>query len=516
MSNDAESLLGQAAEALKNKQYPTAEALQRKGCQLLREQMADESRISDEIEKLAGIHYAQHKFETAASEYEEVVKLRRAIQPANEFDVLRPLYGAAKSHFEGQNYEAAEAGMRSALSIAETRDDSPESLAFCLYELGWLLYYVGKYREGEPFLLKALSVSESSSAVPLQQKVKVLAAIALLYKNSPDLEGDPEPYLMRVLKETNSQEDLKETYVWNPCRLAGYIAERKRYDEADQLYSELMAFVSQEPGDPDRRWIVRACVEYFESRGKGELVAHLLPETAPHYAYNDTVRDRLEHAERTLSEDDPELVEALLAAGNHALFEGKYEEAEPLLLRALERSEKIHGEKSSETLFALNRACIVSRLLKKFDQAGRFIQKAMALAAEYFREDGVYPRTLEQLALLREAEDRIGEATETYGTTVAEFEKICGLPSYPTAEALYHQSAFLLRTGDLEGAERAIRRVVSVMDDIEHLSDYERSDYLATLATVLEALSRSAEALELRRRAEVLFQREKKRFENES
>lgn len=515
MSNDAESILLQAAEALKNKQYPTAEALQQKGCQLLREQMADEARVADEIEKLAGIHYVQHRFETAASEYEEVVKLRRAIQPANEFDMLRPLYGAAKSHFEGQSYEAAEAGMRSALSIAETRDDSPESLAFCLYELGWLLYYVGKYREAEPFLMKALSVSESSSAVPLQQKVKVLGAIALLYKNSPDLEGDPEPYFRRVLQETNSGEDLKETYVWNLCRLAGYVAERKRYDEADQLYSELMTFVSQKPGDPDRRWIVRACVEYFESRGKGEIVAHLLPETAPRYAYSDTVRDRLEHAERTLSEDDPELVEALLAAGNSATFEGKYEEAEPLLLRAVQVSEKIHGENSSQTLFALNRACIVSRLLKKFDQAEQFVKRALTIASESFQDQGIFPWTLENLALLREAEGRIEEATGAYERTIAEFERTCGFPSYETAEALYHQSGYLLRVGDFNGSKKAISRAISVMDEIENLSDYEKSDYLSTLASVLDATGRGGEATEMRSRAEELFQRAKQQFESE-
>jgi tetratricopeptide (TPR) repeat protein len=70
--------------------------------------------------------------------------------------------GWAKSHWEGQKYELAETEMRKALSLAETRDDSPESAAFCLYELGWLLYYVGKYQEAEPYLLKALQICEAT------------------------------------------------------------------------------------------------------------------------------------------------------------------------------------------------------------------------------------------------------------------------------------------------------------------------------------------------------------------
>jgi hypothetical protein len=41
-----------------------------------------------------------------------------------------------------------------------------------------------------------------------------------------------------------------------------------------------------------------------------------------------------------------------------------------------------------------------------------------------------------------------------------------------------------LRVGNFEAAEKAIRRVISVMDKIEELSDYEKSDYLGTLAPI--------------------------------
>ena len=44
--------------------------------------------------------------------------------PANDFNILRPLYRLAKSHFERENYAAAEAEMRKALALAETRSDS--------------------------------------------------------------------------------------------------------------------------------------------------------------------------------------------------------------------------------------------------------------------------------------------------------------------------------------------------------------------------------------------------------
>jgi hypothetical protein len=55
----------------------------------------------------------------------------------------------------------------------------------------------------------------------------------------------------------------------------------------------------------------------------------------------------------------------------------------------------------------------------------------------------VYPWTLENLALLREAESKTDDATNSYAQAVAEYERILGFPSYEAADALYHQSACL-------------------------------------------------------------------------
>jgi len=87
------------------------------------------------------------------------------------------------------------------------------------------------------------------------------------------------------------------------------------------------------------------------------------------------------------------------------------------------------------------------------------------------------------------------------------------LPMRP--EALYHQSGSLLRMGRLGPAEAVIRRAISVMDQIGDLSDYEKSDYLSTLASILEAHGRGAEGAEMRYRAKQLFEQAKQQNESE-
>lgn len=517
MPNETENLLLQAKDALEAKQYAKAEALQRQACELMHGERTDESLLATEIEKLADIHCIQKKFDQCASEYAEVVSMREKTLPANDYSILRPLYCLAKSQFEAQKYDLAEVEMRKALALTESRYDSPESLAFCLYELGWLLYFVGKYQDAEPYLLKALPACESAHGASHAQTIKVLGGIALLYKNCPDLGKNPEPYFRRAIEASKSNTDLHGCYLANLGRLASFLDESERFDDADAMYLELLSVIRGMPDrdDSEKRWIISDCVEHFTKRGREDLVADLAISASSHDVYADMVKGRLEHAERTLSESDPALAEALFAAGNSATFEGNYDEAESLLDRALAASERIHGDKSSQVLFALNRVCIVKRLLGKFAEAESVIQRAVSGTRECFSEQALYPWTLENLALLREAEGKADDAERSYAEAVAEYERVCKFPSYETAEALYHQSGCLLRIGKVAPAEAAIRRAISAMDQIEELSGYEKSDYLATLASILEASGRNSEAVEMRSRADQLFEEAKKRNENQ-
>ena len=509
MSSEIQTLLQQAKQALDAKKVSDAEVFQRQACELLRVHESDAPKIATEIETLADIHCTQRKFDQSALEYAEVLQMREKFLPENDFQILRPLYRMAKANFEGQRYEAAETEMRRALSLAESRDDSDVSVAFCLYELGWLLYFTGKYREAEPLFLKALPICEKVYGDSHSQTLQVLGGLALLYQNCTDLEHDPEPYFRRAIEASKSGTALRWFYRTNLFRLATFLDEHGRVDEADEVFSQLLVFIKEEikEGGESDSWAVIGCVEHFTKRGKTDLVADLNSNVkAAQDAYGDTIYKRLEHAERTLSQDDPELASALLAVGNHETYERRYDKAEPLLVRAAETCLRIYGEKDSQTIFALSRVCIIKRLLKKFDEAEMAIQKAVLRARENFPDDVLYPWTLKTLALLREAEGRTDEAMASFSQAVSEYERIRGLVSYETAEALYQQSGSLLRMDRLEPAETAIRRAISVMDQVKELSGPEKSDYLTTLASILEATDRDAEAAELRSRAQQLFE----------
>jgi hypothetical protein len=117
-------------------------------------------------------------------------------------------------------------------------------------------------------------------------------------KDCPDIGKDPEPYFRRAA-EALKLDEHKGEYIANLCRWAHCVAERKRFEDADGLYGKLLTFTDDSPEwHSNWHWILSNCVEYFQSRGKGDLVAHLTKENE-YDAYGDLVRQRLEHAERT-------------------------------------------------------------------------------------------------------------------------------------------------------------------------------------------------------------------------
>ena len=503
---EIENFISQASHALDNKQYAVAEELQRHAIRLLEAQSAGPTRIADELEKLAGIHFQQGKFGVAASEYDRVLRSREPFLSDVDAKVLRVLHWQGKSHFNDTKYDLAETAFRRALAAAEAQTDSADVAQF-LYELGFLLYFVGRYREAEPYLLKALPLYEMLHGANHSATAEVLERIALTYEHCPEIGKDPEPYFRRAAQSLKPEGEHRHQYAANLCRWAECVAKRERFEQADQLYAELLALLDSPDRDSEWHWILSNCVEYFQSRGKGDLVAHLKAEEPEYDAYGVLVQQRLEHAERTLPDNDAALAEALFIAGNHAIFHQNYTRAETLLKRALNSNIKAHGEESEAVAANLSRLCVVARGLKKFEEAESTIQRALEIARNSLPDSQVYPRTIETLAGLREEQGRKEEATALYNEAVAMFERQCGYPSYETLESLYRQSGHLLRTGKFANAEAAIRRVIEKMDEVDGISDFEKSDYMVTLASALEGVGRKPESEQARKSADILLER---------
>ena len=517
-SNEIEELIQQSSNALKAKQYPVAESSLRRAVGLLEKDGAPDETIATHLEQLASIHVEQEKFEIAANEYIRVLALRSKFLPPNDFQMIRVQHSLGRTYFADQNYESAEAAFRQSLSFSETRPESPAGLALCLYELGFLLYYVGRYAEGETYLLRALPLFESNKGPSHPETIETLERIALTYKNDPKLGKDPGPYFRRAVEAATSEQKETYQYVANLCRYAEYLADSVRVTEAEGAYTELLTLLNKrkDVGESELNWIVSDCIKYFKKQGKTELVAYLIDERSAHKSYLGMVDARLQHAEQTLPPDDPEYAEALFVAGNAVLYDGDDQRAEELLTRALASYTESYGENSEQVVHALNRVCVVKRVRGKLEEAESAISRALELAQSSFTETHLFPRTLETFAILRSSQERFQEAAELEERALTETERLCGFPSFAMAESLYRSGSLFLHLGKLTRAEECIERAISIMDEVEGLSESEKSDYIMVRGQILEASGRIEEGRAEQKRAQDILERERERCERDN
>ena len=166
--SDVQKLITEASRALDEEQYATAEELQRRVIHLLEAQAIDATRVENELEKLAGIHYQQGKFGLAAREYDRVQKSREALLPATDERNLRVLYWLGKTHFSDMKYDLAEAAFRRALAACETQPESPLMLLALFVSWASCCISSGGIVKQNSICCEHWNCMKSSTAKPIQ------------------------------------------------------------------------------------------------------------------------------------------------------------------------------------------------------------------------------------------------------------------------------------------------------------------------------------------------------------
>jgi tetratricopeptide (TPR) repeat protein len=164
-SNEAAELLKTAKEFLDQRRYVEAEASLTTAIDLLGRGETDDAKLSWALETLAGVHFVQQKFALAASEYQTALQRYEKQASKDDQALLRVLHWLGLSYFNQPDYDKAEFSFRRALALAESRGDDAGNLATSLHQLGFHLYFVGKYREAEPYLLRALPLHEQVKGI---------------------------------------------------------------------------------------------------------------------------------------------------------------------------------------------------------------------------------------------------------------------------------------------------------------------------------------------------------------
>jgi tetratricopeptide (TPR) repeat protein len=198
----------------------------------------------------------------------------------------------------------------------------------------------------------------------------------------------------------------------------------------------------------------------------------------------------------------PETAQLLMQAGNYLRESAQYEQAEPLLQRALDIREKTQGPEHPDTADTLHELAWLYWRQGKYELAEPLYLRALAINEKTFGpEHPDTADTLHSLAKLYRRQGKYEQAEPLYLRALAISEKMEG-PEHPsTAAYLNNLASLYVDQGKDEQAEPLLQRALAIREKILGPEHPYTADTLQSLAVLYADQSKYEQAEPLLQRA---------------
>ena len=191
--------------------------------------------------------------------------------------------------------------------------------------------------------------------------------------------------------------------------------------------------------------------------------------------------------------------------GCYLYLRGRYKEAEPLLMRALEIREEQLGGRHPDTAGSLNNLALLYQEQGKYAEAEPLLMRALEICEEQL--GGRHPDTagsLNNLALLYQEQGKYAEAEPLYQRALAIREQILGPVHSDTATSLWSLAVVAQDKQQYAEAEPLYRRALDIYEQTFGVDHLYTQRILGHYASLLRAMGRENEATALENPGEPL------------
>ncbi|MEM9292208.1 MAG: tetratricopeptide repeat protein [Acidobacteriota bacterium] len=196
------------------------------------------------------------------------------------------------------------------------------------------------------------------------------------------------------------------------------------------------------------------------------------------------------------------LSQALSLRGVLLYYLARFDEAEPLLRRALSISESSYGADHPQVAADLNNLAVLLRDTNRLSEVEPLFRRALSISESSYGAD--HPQVamgLNNLAALLKGTSRLSEAEPLYRRALSISESSYGADHPQVATGLNNLAALLKDTNRLSEAEPLLRRALSISESSYGADHPEVAISLNNLALLLQDTNRLSEAEPLLRRA---------------
>lgn len=339
-------------------------------------------------------------------------------------------------------YEEAEAAYKRQIAVFEKAlGAGAAEVGSALADLGGLYVDQGRLAEAEATLKRAIGIVEAARGPDHHDTADVLNTLALLYVEQGRLR-EAEPMLLRVLasdeKGLGPEHQDTATSLANLAELYRHMG---RFAQAETLIKRALAI-------DEKHYGADSLQAAWDLSNLGELYQLQERFQESELAF----RRSLDIRERKLG-DHYDTAFTLASFADLMIVQGRYGEAEPLLLRALAINMKAPGAQHPDTA-----------------------------------------QTLQSLAALYFAQGRKASAREHYARALGIIEKVLGADHQLTAQALANVASIDVDGGRFAEAETALVRAMRIHEATLEPDDFRTIRLRGQLATVHLRQGRLAQA----------------------
>jgi tetratricopeptide (TPR) repeat protein len=243
------------------------------------------------------------------------------------------LMAAAARCYEARDYSKATAHYKAAVKLLESLDPRDVDLGRALFQLGLAPRSIrGSSESDESLFKRALAILDESLPPDHPDVIACLRALIDSYFNRWDQK---EPLLWRLCAVFERTRGLLDELTSYAVEQLGYALKTlRKYAEAERLYTRWLQAAESSWGAGDRR-VIQMVERMAENFASGEDFAKAESLYRRALAARERCYDR-----RNWRDEDESIVRLLLGLGRICARQGRYEEAEKLLRRCMEKADE--------------------------------------------------------------------------------------------------------------------------------------------------------------------------------
>ena len=315
--------------------------------------------------------------------------------------------------------------------------------ASCLFNLGRVFYFAGRYAEAEPFYLEARDIRGRVLGKEHADYTASLNNLGGLYLQMARYPEAERPYIEAKDIRGRMLGKQHRDYANSLHNLGTLYIEMGRYQEAEPLYIESKAIWEKISGkeSPEYGRSLNALATLYSDLGRFDTAEPLHIEA-------------IAIVEKNLGREQPEYAASLVNLANLYIKMGRYEAAEPLFIWAKTMQEKMLGKEHPEYARSLNSLASLYYNMGRYEDAEPlFIEANTIQEKRQGKEHPEYGQSLNNLGNLYFQMGCYEEVEPLFIEAKAIREKVLGKAHPEYAQSLHHLADLYNLMGRYEAAE---------------------------------------------------------------